>query len=137
MENCIYCTNIEKRDSLMIKICDIKCTEVFLLRDQWHPGRCVVAYKGHKKEYFELTEQENIEFFEVVSKVAKAIYTIYNPGKINYLTMGDEMPHVHMHIVPKFKELESWNGFFNGRPQAFLSDEEYAQVIEKIKAEIL
>lgn len=136
MENCIYCTNIEKRHSIMIKVCDLPYAEIFLMRDQWHPGRLVVTFTEHKKEYFEMTPEENAGYAASLSKIAKVIYEIYSPQKINYLIMGDEMPHIHVHLVPKYKDLESWNGFANGRPQKFLTDEEYAEIIEKIKAKL-
>lgn len=137
MSECIYCTDFEKRDSLMIKICDLPKSEVFLLRDQWHPGRCVVAYKGHKTEYFHLTAEENQVYFAEIAQVAKAVDAIYHPDKINYMTLGDEMPHIHVHVVPKKRDQESWNGYFNGRPKAFLTDEEYQTVVENLKSEIL
>ncbi|MFI3225967.1 MAG: HIT family protein [Clostridia bacterium] len=136
MENCIYCTNIEKRDSLMIKVCELPYSEIFFLKDQCHAGRCVVCFKGHKKEYFELTPEENAGYFAEVAKVAKALYTIYSPDKINYLTMGDEMPHIHIHLVPKYRTLPSWNAALNLCEKAFLTDEENAQAVAKIKAEI-
>lgn len=137
MENCIYCTNTAKRDESMIKVCDMKYCEVFLLRDQWHPGRCTVTYKEHKTEYFQLTPEENAGFFAELTKVSEAIYNIYKPDKINFLTLGDNMMHAHMHLCPKYKDKESWGKFFNGFPQTFLTEEEYTQVIATLKAEIM
>ena len=52
MNNCFYCENGEKLNSLMIEICKLPCSTVYLNRDQKHPGRCVVTFKDHKTEYF-------------------------------------------------------------------------------------
>ena len=103
MEKCFYCEKGEKLNSLMLKICDLEYSTVYLNRDQKHKGRCIVAFKEHKTEYFQLTEAENKGYFLEVSKVAKAIYEVFQPDKINYATYGDGVPHVHMHIVPKYK----------------------------------
>ncbi|MFI3115451.1 MAG: HIT family protein [Clostridia bacterium] len=137
MENCIYCTNHEKRDSLMIKVVDLKYSEIFLMSDQWHKGRCVVSAKGHYTEYFQMSPEEVAGFFTEMTKVSQAISNIYKPAKLNFLTLGDNMKHVHMHICPKYEDKESWGKFFNGFPKEELTDAEYTSAVEALKAEIL
>jgi diadenosine tetraphosphate (Ap4A) HIT family hydrolase len=45
------------------------------------------------------------------------------------------LPHLHMHVVPKYKDGYGFGGVFEMNPQkTSLSDSEYAEVIEKIKA---
>ena len=112
-------------------------SKVYLNRDQKHPGRCIVALKGHKTEYFQMTPEENAGYFAEVSKVAKAIYDLYKPDKINYATFGDGVPHVHVHVVPKYKGCLNWGEPFDDTlPKQFLSEEEYADAVEKLRAEI-
>ena len=138
MTACFYCENGEKLRSLMIEICELKYRKVYLNRDQKHPGRCIVALKGHKTEYFQMTPEENAGYFAEVSKVAKAIYDLYKPDKINYATFGDGVPHVHIHVVPKYKGGLNWGEPFDDTlPKQFLSEEEYAKAIEKLSAEIM
>jgi diadenosine tetraphosphate (Ap4A) HIT family hydrolase len=38
-----------------------------------------------------------------VAQVAAAIEKAFQPDKIHYSAFGDTMPHVHFHIVPKYK----------------------------------
>ncbi|MFI3225966.1 MAG: HIT family protein [Clostridia bacterium] len=139
MENCIYCTKKEIRESLMFKVCDLPYSEVFLMCDQWHPGRCVVTYSGgHVTEYFHLTPEQNAGYFADVTKVAKAIDEIYAPDRINILSHGDNMKHLHMHLCPKRKDQESWRkSFFGLFPEAFLTDEEYASAVAALKAKLI
>ena len=138
MTACFYCENGEKLRSLMIEICELKYSKVYLNRDQKHPGRCIVALKGHKTEYFQMTPEENAGYFAEVSKVAKAIYDLYKPDKINYATFGDGVPHVHIHVVPKYKGGLNWGEPFDDTlPKQFLSEEESAKAIEKLSAEIM
>ena len=58
MNTCFYCENGEKLRSLMIEICELPYSKVYLNRDQKHRGRCIVALKAHKTEYFQLTPEE-------------------------------------------------------------------------------
>ena len=42
-----------------------------------------------------------------------------------------------MHLVPKYKDQYEWGGVFQMNPgQKYLTDEEYAEMIEKIKANL-
>lgn len=121
----------------MIEFLETKYTRVFLNRDQKHIGRCVVEFKEHKTEYFELTEEERVDFFDTVSRVSKAIYNAFGADKINYATFGDLVPHVHMHIVPKYKDGLQWGSPFDDSVEKkILMDDEYKEIIEKIKSEL-
>ena len=129
MNNCFYCENGEKLRSLMIEICELPYSKVYLNRDQKHKGRCIVALKDHKTEYFQMSPEENAGYFAEVSKVAKAIFGLYHPDKINYATYGDGVPHVHVHIVPKYQGGLNWGSPFDDTlPKQLLSDGEYEEL---------
>jgi diadenosine tetraphosphate (Ap4A) HIT family hydrolase len=136
VQSCIYCEEGEKLDSLMIKIIELPYSTVYLNRNQAHPGRCIVAYKAHKSEYFQLNPQENAVFFADVSLTAQALYNLFEPGKINYATFGDKMPHVHFHLVPKYVDGLQWGTPFQDEPKVYLTDVQYQETVLKIKDEI-
>jgi diadenosine tetraphosphate (Ap4A) HIT family hydrolase len=120
----------------MLKIIELPYSIVYLNRNQQHRGRCIVTYKEHKTEYFQLNAEENAGFFADVSLTAKALYNLFHPGKINYATFGDLVPHVHFHIVPKYENEVQWGKPFQDEPKKLLSDSEYLELIRQIKAEI-
>jgi len=121
----------------MIEICDLKVSTLFLFKEQSHPGRCVVAYKDHVKEPFELAETDRNAFMEDVCRVAEAMQKAFSPAKINYGAYSDKLPHLHFHIVPKYEGGLSYGGTFEMNPQkVYLSDQEYADTIEKIVKEL-
>ncbi len=127
----------ELLDPFGIFICELDASVVVLFKEQSHPGRCIVAFKDHKSELTELTDDKRNAFFADVSRVAKAIHAIFHPNKINYGAFGDSSGHMHFHLVPKYKDQFEWNGVFQMNPEkTFLSDAEYAGIIQKIKAEL-
>ncbi len=137
MCNCFYCENGEKQKSLMVDICSLNYADVYLNRDQKHKGRIVVKFKDHKTEYFQLTQEENEGFFRELAIAAEAIYNLYHPDKINYATFGDGVPHVHVHVVPKYREGLNWGQPFDDTlPKKLLSEQEYADMAAAIGAEI-
>ena len=66
-QDCFYCNDTEPLFSLMTEICELKSSRVFLFNDQKNPGRCVVQFKDHKTELFELTNEERQDFINDVS----------------------------------------------------------------------
>ncbi len=44
------------------------------------------------------------------------------------------MQHLHMHVVPKYKDKENWGSTFEMNPaKVYLSKDEYEVIIKKIK----
>ena len=68
--DCLYCQRNELQKNLMIEICDLGASTLFLFKEQSHIGRCVVAYKDHVKELFELSETDRNAFMADVCSVA-------------------------------------------------------------------
>ncbi|MCX4371484.1 HIT family protein [uncultured Oscillibacter sp.] len=133
--NCGYCMKNELLDPFGIYICDLDASVLVLFKEQSHPGRCIVACKEHVGEMVDLTDEERNAFFADVNRAAKALHAAFHPDKVNYGAYDDTGRHLHFHLVPKYKDGPEWGGVFEMNPQKrFLSQEEYGQMIEKIKA---
>ena len=133
ISECLYCQNNETLHRLMIKICDLEVSQLFLFKEQSYLGRCNVVYNNHAIEFHELSNEQRNAFMHDVATVGPAIASVFNPTKINYGAYADTISHLHMHIVPKYKDGYGFGGVFEMNPQKVtLSDAEYADVIEKI-----
>ena len=137
VSECLYCQNNETLHHLMIKICDLEVSQLFLFKEQSYLGRCNVVYKDHGVDFQNLSDDQRNLFMLDVARVGKAIAAAYNPTKINYGAYADTLSHLHMHVVPKYKDGYGFGGVFEMNPEkTTLSDAEYAVIIEKIKAEL-
>jgi diadenosine tetraphosphate (Ap4A) HIT family hydrolase len=117
-----------------IYICDLKVSTLILFKEQSKRGRCIVAYKDHVSEIVDITPEERAAFIEDVNRAANAIHKVFHPDKLNYGAYGDTGCHLHVHLCPKYKGGDEWGGTFQMNPQkVYLSDEEYAKMIEDIK----
>ena len=135
--NCGYCMRGELLDKFGIYICDLEVSTLILFKEQTHPGRCIVAYKDHVSEIVDISDEERNKFFADVNRAAKAIHAAFHPDKLNYGAYGDTGCHLHMHLCPKYKDQPEWGGVFEMTPgKTFLTDAEYAEMIEKIKANL-
>lgn len=133
-KNCFYCMKDERLYNLMIEICQLDVSTLYLFKEQTHRGRCVVAYNRHETELFKLSKEERDAFMADVARAASAIYTAFKADKMNYGAYGDKMPHLHMHLVPKYEGGENWGSTFEMNPgKTYLSEEEYQQIMDTIK----
>ena len=121
----------------MIEICDLSVSTVFLFKEQTYKGRCVVAYKDHYTELYELNDADLLAFMKDVNRVAIAIKKAFNPEKVNYGAYSDKLKHLHYHLAPKYIDGADFGSTFTMNPQkVYLSDAEYNEMIEKIKKEL-
>ncbi len=134
-QNCGYCMRGELLAKFGIFICDLNVSSLILFKEQSKPGRCIVAYKDHVSEIVNISDEERDAFFADVNRAAKAIHAVFKPDKLNYGMYGDTGCHLHVHLCPKYKGGDEWGGTFTMNPdKKYLTDEEYAEMIEKIKA---
>ena len=135
--NCGYCMRGELLDKFGIYICDLEVSSLILFREQSKPGRCIVAYKDHVSEMIDISDEERNAFIADVAHAAKALHAAFHPDKVNYGAYGDTGCHLHMHLVPKYQGGDEWGGTFQMNPgKTFLTDAEYQEMIDKIKANL-
>ena len=132
--NCAYCMRGELLDKFGIYICDLRVSSLILFKEQSKPGRVIVAYKDHVSEIVNLSEEERNAFMADVVQAANALHKAFQPDKVNYGAYGDTGCHLHMHLVPKYKDGDEWGGVFQMNPgKAFLTADEYTAMIDRIK----
>jgi diadenosine tetraphosphate (Ap4A) HIT family hydrolase len=133
--SCQYCTKDERLSGVLIEICGLQVSTLYLFREQTYRGRCVVALNAHETELFKLEDETLIRFSRDVARAARAVQGAFQPDKINYAIYGDLVPHLHYHIVPKYQDGDSWGKPFEINPaaQKHLSLEGYAGVIRAIQ----
>jgi diadenosine tetraphosphate (Ap4A) HIT family hydrolase len=85
-------------------IADLGLSKAYLHDDQFFAGWTVVVFQRHATELFHLAPTERIQLMEEVNKVAKALTQAYGAKKINYELLGNQLPHIHWHIIPRLAD---------------------------------
>jgi len=91
-----------------LRIAELERSYVLLNRDQFFPGYTLVFTKEHVSELFHLDLETRIAVMEEVTAMASALYTLFKPDKINYELLGNMVPHMHWHLVPRFRSDPLW-----------------------------
>jgi diadenosine tetraphosphate (Ap4A) HIT family hydrolase len=76
--------------------------DAYLGRHPVRRGYAYVIWKGrHVVEPTELTAEEAAGFWSEVAQVARAVDEEYRPAKMNWFSLGNGVPHLHVHLVPR------------------------------------
>jgi len=81
---------------------DEQC-RVVLVDDRDYPGFCRVIWGSHVKEMTDLQVAERRHLMDVVFAVESAVRQELQPDKINLASLGNLVPHIHWHVIPRWR----------------------------------
>ena len=69
-----------------------------------YPGFCRVILTDHVREMTDLEGTQQALLMAVVFAVEGVVRQLFRPDKINLASFGNMVPHVHWHIIPRWKD---------------------------------
>jgi diadenosine tetraphosphate (Ap4A) HIT family hydrolase len=85
-----------------VRVFEGRWSDAYLGRFPVRPGYAFVIWKGrHVAEPTELTDEEAAGFWGEVAHVARGVAERSQPVKMNWLSLGNGVPHLHVHLVPR------------------------------------
>ena len=122
-----------------LRIAELEHCYVTLNRDQFFVGYCFVFTKSHVTELFHLDPATRQGVIEEVNAVAAVLAGIFRPTKLNYELLGNMVPHMHWHLVPRFATDPLWPRPIWSEPHVenVLGAAECAERVERIRAALL
>jgi diadenosine tetraphosphate (Ap4A) HIT family hydrolase len=106
MTACPMCSRWD--DDADLRIVELEHSCVVLNRDQYFPGYTLLFTRQHATELFHLDREVRVGLMEEVSRIAEALSGVFRPDKINYELLGNMVPHIHWHLVPRFSSEALW-----------------------------
>ncbi len=97
--SCKICEKIWPPDDHCIG--DLGLTKAYLFEDQFFAGWTVLVLRRHCTELYQMTRQERTTLIEEVSRVGEAMTKIFDVKKINTELLGNQVPHIHWHVIPR------------------------------------
>jgi len=72
--------------------------------DRDYPGYCRVIWNQHIREMTDLAIEPRTHLLAIVCSVEQVLRELLRPDKINLASLGNQVPHLHWHIVPRFAD---------------------------------
>jgi diadenosine tetraphosphate (Ap4A) HIT family hydrolase len=85
-----------------VRVFEGRWTDAYLGRYPVRPGYAYVVWKGrHVSEPTELSDEEAVGFWAEVAHVARGVAEHSRPVKMNWLSLGNGVPHLPVHLGPR------------------------------------
>ena len=110
--------------------------DAYLQRADVQRGYTVVVWRGrHVAEPTELTDEEAARYWLEVMSAGRALEQHFEPVKLNYDTLGNELPHLHTHIVPRYADdpRPGWPFPFPEAKQPPIPEDELLRDVEALR----
>ncbi|MFN8770178.1 MAG: HIT family protein [Neisseriaceae bacterium] len=95
--DCFFCQRVEEKVILINDVC-----RVLHVNDETYPGYVQVVVNNHVKELTDLTKENANIVFDTIWLMENKIRKIFCPDKVNIASLGNMVPHLHWHLIPRF-----------------------------------
>ena len=106
--------------------------------DPQYPGFCRVIWTAHVREMTDLEPAERQFMMNLVFAVEKVVRTLFAPDKVNLASLGNLTPHLHWHVIPRWRDDRHFPEPIWGHaqrdsspPRAVVSDDTLRQALRK------
>jgi diadenosine tetraphosphate (Ap4A) HIT family hydrolase len=69
---------------------------------QFYHGYCLLIARRHASELSRLETDERRAYLDEMCLLARAIEEGFRPRKMNYELLGNQVPHLHWHLFPRY-----------------------------------
>ena len=77
---------------------------VIRVNDPDYPGFCRIVWQAHVREMSDLAPAERQQLMAAVFAVESVVRELFAPDKINLASFGNMVPHLHWHVIPRWRD---------------------------------
>ena len=91
------------------RVCSLAVSTLYLHAVQTFRGYCLLVYDhGHVTRLEQLTPDQRVAFVSDLCRAQAVITRVVSADHVNLELLGNAMPHLHWHIIPRFKDDPRW-----------------------------
>lgn len=142
---CLACERISqiKSGSNPYFVAELKTGYVVLGDFQFYRGYTLLLSKKHVTELHDLGSSYRATFLREMGEVAEAVFRAFKPQKLNHELLGNDCPHLHWHIFPRYiddplpgKSIYVYDESTRNSEEYRPSEQELARLKEKLLSEL-
>lgn len=108
VSDCPLCKLLSRARSDSCFIYEFDNSVFFLNWDQTYRGRSMLVFKNHIEDFFNLAPSQILQILPEIRVCERALKEGFGADRINYLFMGNQAGHFHLHFVPRYKDDANW-----------------------------
>lgn len=124
---------------LWLPIAELSVSTLGFYNDGRWPGRCILVLNDHAEHLEDVSSEQATNFLSDIQRAGRAIKNVSGAYRINYAILGNEVPHVHAHLIPRAgcsESLPTRPPWEDPRPLRKLSQRDVSDWISKIAGEL-
>lgn len=124
-------------------IAPLSIASLYLAKNQTYRGQCQLTFdRRHVARLDQLDPDEYAAFTRDLLASHNAVARAMRPDHVNVESLGNVVPHLHWHIVPRYIGdarwgMPIWTTPLSAMPDHRLADAERASLIDTIRAALL
>lgn len=108
-ENCPFCQPRKENNPFWDKIANLSISTLYLNKKQTYLGYSLLIFdKRHVNCPSDLTHEEWLNFSSDLFLAQKAIEFVVKPKHMNVAVLGNQISHLHWHIIPRYSNDPRW-----------------------------
>jgi len=121
-------------------VASLQVSHLGIYSDARFVGRSILMLDAHEEVLEELPEKLLAQFMLDAQRSIKAIKDSTGADRVNFAVLGNAVPHVHAHLIPRYREAEAkpnnspWD---DPRQKAALHEDELKQLVEKMRNQLM
>ncbi len=106
---CPFCHRTADENEHWIKVDRLTCSTLCLARDQTYRGTCMLIFDlSHATSLDQLDSDTCATLCRDLRSATLAIVNAFGPDHINTAILGNVVPHLHVHIIPRYRTDPRW-----------------------------
>ena len=105
-DDCPFCRKLASLSTVPVDevVWQFPHSVAFLGPWQFYKGYCILVARRHASELHQLSDQERRAYLDEMCLLARAQAECFQPHKLNYELLGNQVPHLHWHLFPRYTD---------------------------------
>ena len=136
-DDCPFCRLASGAIPAIYHVADFAHSTAWIHADQTLRGRTTLIAREHCTDMLTLAPAVYAGIADELRVLARAIQRAFAPDRMNYANYGNVVPHLHWHVVPRYRDDPWWGG-----PPSLmekterLADAEYESIATMIRSHL-
>lgn len=135
---CPLCAPRPEQSEFIFFVRQLDISSLYLGRNQASFGTCLLIFDPrHAVRLDQLSDDEWLRYAVDLKRAESAIKRVVDPDHINVELLGNSVPHLHWHIIPRYRSEDRWGGpiwttNLSELPVKRLDESEYKELASKL-----
>ena len=117
----------------------LSVASLYLTKNQTYRGQCILVLDTHAARPDQLSEAQWAAFCADLYRAQRAVVRAVAPDHLNVASLGNIVPHLHWHIVPRYRSdprwgAPTWTTSLEEMLDTRLEERERAELLDAIRA---